>query len=52
MSLTEKELSALRQSAPSGRPLGSPSWAERLALQLIIALSPRQRGRLRKAEQK
>ena len=49
--LNEKELSAVRPPVASGRPLGSPSWTERLARQLNIALSTRPRGRSRKAEQ-
>src|SRR5262245_38855214 len=45
----ESELATVRGSLRSGRPLGSPEWAEHMAERLKIDLSPRPRGRPRKA---
>jgi hypothetical protein len=44
----ESELTAVRRSLQSGRPLGSPEWMERMAERLKIELNPRPRGRPRK----
>jgi putative transposase len=46
----EDELTAIRDSLRSGRPLGTPAWVEGVATRLGIELSPRPRGRPRKAE--
>lgn len=48
--LTERELVAVRRSVTSGRPYGSPAWAEATARLLGIRLATRPRGRPRKAE--
>src|SRR5262249_946395 len=45
----ESELATVRGSLRSGRPLGSPDWTEHMAERLKIDLSPRARGRPRKA---
>jgi putative transposase len=42
------ELSAVRDSLRTGRPLGSPAWVEGVASRLGIDLTPRPRGRPRK----
>jgi putative transposase len=44
------ELTAIRDSLRSGRPLGEPAWVERIAKRLHIDLQPRPRGRPRKDE--
>ena len=44
----EAELSAVRQSLRSARPLGAADWTERIAKRLGINLNPRPRGRPRK----
>jgi putative transposase len=44
----ESELTAVRSSLRSGRPLGGPDWTERIAERLKIDLIPRPRGRPRK----
>ena len=50
--LSEKELAALRRSVTTGRPFGGPAWVEQTAAQLGIDLTPRRRGRPRKAAEK
>jgi len=42
------QVTAIRTSLRSGRPLGEPSWVEGIAQRLRIDLSPRPRGRPRK----
>jgi putative transposase len=42
------EVTAIRSSVRSGRPLGEPSWVEGIAERLGINLQPRPRGRPRK----
>jgi putative transposase len=42
------ELTAVRDSLRTGRPLGSPAWVEGVASRLGINLTPRPRGRPRK----
>jgi putative transposase len=42
------ELTAVRDSLRSGRPLGEAGWVERIAGRLRIDLQPRPRGRPRK----
>ena len=46
----EEELTAVRESLRSGRPLGESGWVDRLAERLRIDLEPRPRGRPRKRE--
>jgi putative transposase len=46
--LTERELAALRRSVMSGRPFGSPAWAESTAVALGVGQASRPRGRPRK----
>lgn len=43
----EEELTAVRDSLRSGRPLGESGWVERMAERLRIDLQPRPRGRPR-----
>jgi putative transposase len=44
------ELTAVRDSLRSGRPLGEAGWVERIAERLRIDLQPRPRGRPRKQQ--
>jgi len=44
----EEELTAVRDSLRTGRPLGTPAWVEGVATRLGIDLTPRRRGRPRK----
>jgi putative transposase len=44
----EAELTSVRGSLRSGRPLGTPEWTENIAQRLNIDLLPRPRGRPRK----
>ena len=44
----EDELTAVRASVRTGRPLGEPGWTEKIAALLKLDLSPRSRGRPRK----
>ena len=46
----QDELTAVRDSLRTGRPLGSPAWVEGVATRLGIDLTPRPRGRPRKEE--
>ena len=46
----QDELTAVRDSLRTGRPLGSPAWVEEVATRLGIDLTPRPRGRPRKEE--
>ena len=46
----QDELTAVRDSLRTGRPLGSPAWVEEVASRLGIDLTPRPRGRPRKEE--
>jgi putative transposase len=46
----EAELTSVRQSLPTGRPLGAPDWIERMAKRLGIDWNPRRRGRPPKAK--
>jgi putative transposase len=46
----EAELSAVRDSLKTGKPLGTDGWVEARAKDLRIDLNPRPRGRPRKAE--
>jgi putative transposase len=46
----QDELTAVRDSLRTGRPLGSPAWVEGVAARLGIDLTPRPRGRPRKEE--
>jgi putative transposase len=50
--LTARELAAVRRSVTSGRPYGSASWVEQMAVCLGLDLAPRRRGRPRKTEEK
>jgi putative transposase len=42
------ELTAVRDSLRTGRPLGTPAWVEGVAARLGLDLAPRRRGRPRK----
>jgi putative transposase len=44
----QDELTAVRDSLRTGRPMGSPPWVETVAVRLGIDLTPRRRGRSRK----
>jgi putative transposase len=44
----EGELTAVRESLRSGRPLGATDWTEHVASRFAIDLAPRPRGRPRK----
>jgi len=44
----QAELTTVRSSLRSGRPLGAPEWTEQMAKRLNIDLTPRPRGRPRK----
>jgi putative transposase len=46
--LSQRELTAVRRAVTSGRPFGTPVWAETMAKALGIPLSARPRGRPRK----
>jgi putative transposase len=46
----EAELTSVRGSLRSGRPLGTPEWTEKIAQRLNIDLLPRPRGRPRKGK--
>jgi putative transposase len=46
----QDELTAIRDSLRTGRPLGSPAWVGRVAGRLGIDLTPRPRGRPRKLQ--
>jgi putative transposase len=46
----EIEVTAVRNSLRSGRPLGTDEWTERIAKRLNIDLTPRARGRPRKVK--
>ncbi len=50
--LTERELSAVRQSVVSGRPFGSEAWVPATAAALGLSLAQRLRGRPRKQPRK
>jgi putative transposase len=50
--LTEKELAAVRRSVATGRPYGAQGWVEQTGRRLGLDLSPRRRGRPRKATEK
>jgi putative transposase len=50
--LTAREVAAVRQSVTSGRPYGSPEWAEGMAGALGLAFTRRPRGRPRKRVEK
>jgi putative transposase len=46
----QDELTAVRDSLRTGRPMGSPVWVKGVAARLGIDLTPRPRGRQRKEE--
>ncbi len=46
----KEELTAVRDSLRTGRPLGEPRWVEQMAKRLGINLQPRPRGRPRKTD--
>jgi putative transposase len=46
----QDELTAIRDSLRTGRPMGSAAWVEGVAARLGIDLTPRPRGRPRKGQ--